>query len=742
MKIRLYTILFAITAVLCVVALAACGGLDKQTDDTPDFSESETEAVTEPPQETFEISFVVDGEVKDTKNATLDDLSKVVPDEKAGYEFEGWYVDKDTWQTPLNEASIENGVQVYAKFTPAVYSITYDIDNKAVNPNHDSYTVESGRVILSTPRLAGYTFEGWYEGDTRITEIPAGSTGNRTIRAAFEPITYDISYFLTNNNAVAAQNPTSYNIESEDLILAAPTLAGYSFEGWYNGDERVTEISKGSMGSIVLQAKWKLLEYTITYNNVGNNVTNSNPKVYTTESDRITLASLTKSGYSFDGWYSGNTKVTEIPAGSVGNYSLTARWTPIVYTVTYSLDKNSTHSNPTQYSVESGALTLTSPTSLNGHSFEGWYIGEEKVTQIPAGSVGNLTIKAKWSGSYTVSFQPGTGSGEMASQTYTYGGKANLPLNTFQKADYIFVGWKDDDGNTYRNAQDFFKQPSDGTEFTLTAQWRSALGFDISNYQAEMSFDTYVNANAGFLILRAGNTGWGTGVSYNKDASFEKFYAEAKARGIPVGAYWYSCANTYEKGWNEAKFMYENCLQGKTFEFPIFMDVENSQWQGAGDDEYPGGTKDGVTAAIKGFCDYMASKNMYTVVYTYLSFCSYFDMDEIAASYDIWLAAYIEQSSVEERYNYGKYDMWQWSDSYSGLNLDANWVYKDYETFIKRFGFNGFEAEPDAEYKTYIQLAEEVLAGKWGSGEARKINLIAAGYDYSGVQDAVNWLLS
>ena len=43
--------------------------------------------------------------------------------------------------------------------------------------------------------------------------------------------------------------------------------------------------------------------------------------------------------------------------------------------------------------------------------------------------------------------------------------------------------------------------------------------------------------------------------------------------------------------------------------------------------------------------------------------------------------------------------------------------------------------------KTVDELAREVIAGKWGVGNARKLRLEAAGYDYTAVQTRVNELL-
>ena len=111
-----------------------------------------------------------------------------------------------------------------------------------------------------------------------------------------------------------------------------------------------------------------------------------------------------------------------------------------------------------------------------------------------------------------------------------------------------------------------------------------------------------------FAILRAGFTGWGDGVSKHVDASFETFYNQCKALDIPVGAYWYSCANTYEKGKAEAQYMIENCLKNKHFELPIAIDVEDEH------NQRPVG-REAITAAINGFCDYLTAHNYFPMVY-------------------------------------------------------------------------------------------------------------------------------
>ena len=72
------------------------------------------------------------------------------------------------------------------------YTITYNLNggtNSTSNPTE--YNVESGNIVLATPTKTGYTFEGWYSDSsytTKVTQIPGGSTGNKTLYAKWEKV--------------------------------------------------------------------------------------------------------------------------------------------------------------------------------------------------------------------------------------------------------------------------------------------------------------------------------------------------------------------------------------------------------------------------------------------------------------------------------------------------------------------------------------------------------------------------
>lgn len=202
-------------------------------------------------------------------------------------------------------------------------------------------------------------------------------------------------------------------------------------------------------------------------------------------------------------------------------------------------------------------------------------------------------------------------------------------------------------------------------------------GIDISSWEKGLKLKNDIN----FVILRASYTGYGgDGTSKYKDDTFEDFYNQCKNLNIPVGCYHYSCANTYDKGKSEGEFIYNNCLKGKKFEYPIYIDVEDTHHQQ--------NNKRGVTDAIKGFCEYLESKGYYVGVYgsDISTFQEKVYIDELK-DYDKWVARYGSKPKYVK-----DYQIWQSSEngSYNGYEVDTDECYINYPKIIKDGGFNGY----------------------------------------------------
>ena len=227
---------------------------------------------------------------------------------RTGYTFGGWY-DNATFAgekiTQIAKGSTGD-ITLHAKWTADTYTIAYNLnggENNVDNPT--SYNVETETITLSSTTKTGYTFDGWYDNANltgeKIAQIAKGSTGNITLYAKWTADTYTIAYKLNGGNNV--DNPTSYNVETETIILSSPTRTGYTFGGWYTDEAFTnvkTQIAKGSTGNITLYAKWTANKSGITITLPESNDPEINLR-QVTNGDKVTFTA--NGGFESYAWY-------------------------------------------------------------------------------------------------------------------------------------------------------------------------------------------------------------------------------------------------------------------------------------------------------------------------------------------------------------------------------------------------------------------------------------------------------
>ena len=265
------------------------------------------------------------------------------------------------------------------------------------------------------------------------------------------------------------------------------------------------------------------------------------------------------------------------------------------------------------------------------------------------------------------------------------------------------------------------------------------FGVDVSKWQGNFDFKNAKEQGVKFAILRAGYTGSSDGTSKAIDEKYERNYKEAKKQKIGVGAYWYSRATSKSKGEAEAKYMYDKCLKGKQFEYPIYIDVEDTLYQKKAG-------KKAVTEAIIGFCEYLENKGYWVGIYAsdISGFKEMMNVNDLKA-YDKWVARY----GSEPKY-VTSYGMWQFSSTNGKIrgasnSLDLDYAYKDYPTLMKEKGKNGFnksskkkeepkKEEPKKDTKVYYTIKKgdtlwEIAKKYYGNGskytEIAKLNSIS-----------------
>ena len=243
---------------------------------------------------------------------------------------------------------------------------------------------------------------------------------------------------------------------------------------------------------------------------------------------------------------------------------------------------------------------------------------------------------------------------------------------------------------------------------TLSTATLVSKGIDVSKWQNISSGDSYKALNwtaikesgVDFAILRAGNTGTESG-NINKDPTFDMNYEGAKAAGVMVGAYYYSAATNEEKLDEEIDALL-TWLDGKEFEYPIYIDMEDPKLQTLG--------RDALTRLCMRFVDRLRENGYFGAVYTNQNWLDEYLYRDLLEGYcDIWFAHYVsnDHQTADGIYAWDKEKfgsilaMWQYTDSgvieNSNINpavtVDLNYCYKDYPTIIKTYGLNGYTAD-------------------------------------------------
>ena len=244
---------------------------------------------------------------------------------RIGYTFTGW---------DIGFSDVTSDLTVTAQYIPVVYSIDYKLDGGA---NHDSnpgsYTIESPAITLSEATKAGYSFEGWYT-DASFTipviDVAQGSTGDVVLYAKWVINTYTVIFNDWDGSQLSRQ---TVDYGSRATAPSDPTRIGYTFTGWDIGFSDVTS-------DLTVTAQYIPVVYSIDYKLDGGTNHDSNPDSYTVESATISFAAATKTGYSFEGWYtdaSFTSQVTEVAQGSIGDIELYAKWAINTYTVSFNV---------------------------------------------------------------------------------------------------------------------------------------------------------------------------------------------------------------------------------------------------------------------------------------------------------------------------------------------------------------------------------------------------------------------
>ena len=539
---------------------------------------------------------------------------------RTGYAFIGWaekddgsgasYEDKEVVKNLTSTAGAT--VTLYAKWEKAPYANKVDhfvvgfLNGEGNNSNGKNWFLgttkfnkKEGDVFYADESIGTTIPNGYYIskviGNTNASNSSSyySILGKKITQLArdmhfqytYSPINYTITYEMnggTNND----DNPLTYNVLYGVSFEEPVEREGYTFEGWYIGDENVTGINEGcnatfsskddlytklasrTTGDITVEARWTPVEYTVVYDKNADNATG------TTESSThkfdvekaLTANGYNRTGYVFTGWtenadgtgasYENQEVVKNLTSKAGATITLYAKWEPdpnTPYKVQHwqlNVDGDADTHDSTNYTLaETQNLTGTANTSVTPavKNYEGFTSPDTQTVTIKAD--GTTVVDYYYTrNSYTVTLIKGTGiSDVIGAGTYLYG--ESVTINATVKDGYTWSKWT---GTHDTSTQEYtFTMPA--ANVTDTANATANVYTVVYDKNAEDATGTTDSSTHVFNVEKALTangysrtgyifTGWnseadGSGISY-KDQEIVKNLTSTAGDTVTLYAMW------------------------------------------------------------------------------------------------------------------------------------------------------------------------------------------------------------
>ncbi len=395
---------------------------------------------------------------------------------RPGYEFLGWVTNWNAYlagtETPVKNVTIPAGTYgdktYYACWKGHFLTINYYANGGMIG--------SSTKTLLATDRLM-YGEQPFYPNGLPCYSSSSGRW--RLTRTGYDPTGFWHVGSATANLKLDETKIYGAYINGTWKTNLSDEKKGYVEDYAYMMG--LAEQLKSRDVTVNLYAGWTEHPYKLTYN--GNSGSTPNPASKTVKYNHAVgaLATSSKAGHQFDGWYtaaSGGTKVTSTYKMPASDTTIYAHFTPNIYYVKFNGNGATSGSMAREQFNYTVSKALTANAFVrNGYNFKGWatssssgvtYSDKQTVKDLTTTNNGEVNLYAVWEVK-TYGFDVNT----IVDGT-TYGtGKSgfNFDLKLTNNT-YPGTAWN----KTYTNIQDFSTPVPPGTTYTLTL--RAVSGYE------------------------------------------------------------------------------------------------------------------------------------------------------------------------------------------------------------------------------------------------------------------------
>ena len=409
-----------------------------------------------------------------------------------GYTFNDWnYTKRVLW----------DNLNLYVDKTANTYTVTYDVNGGDELTTTEKTVTYDSNYTLAKPTRTGYTFLGWYQGSTQLTDEKGKSleawkgTNSLTAKAKWQANEYTVT--LSKDISGGSVSGGGAHAYDSNVTITASTYSGYTWLGWYDKDDKLVTMEFShtfQMGfDVQYTAKWMNCPVTLERNmSEAGSVTGVSRTVLGAQT---TITATTNEGYTWLGWYNGETLLTDELSYTfemfATNVTYTAKWAYYTATTNTDLSVAGTYTKLTDKKIAVGTETTLAATTYSGYTWLGWYNGETLLTdemsytfKMPAE---NVTYTAKWT-YYTAT----TNTNLSAAGTYTaltdkkiaVGTETTITATTNEG--YTWLGWYNGETLLTDELSYTFKMPAENV--TYTAKWE--MRDEMENFKFESTATT------------------------------------------------------------------------------------------------------------------------------------------------------------------------------------------------------------------------------------------------------------
>ncbi len=299
--------------------------------------------------------------------------------EKDRYTFDGWYNGEKKWN--FESDTVDGDTTLTAKWTAKEYSVKFvNADGEEVETK--TYTCENvdGFTAPEVPAAPEhYTNGAW---DKEPAEYLTYSEETVVVTAKYERIMRTVT-FINDGATVSAEEV------GDGLSVAEPTALTkehYTFDGWYNGEEKWNFESDTVDGDTTLTAKWIAIEYSVRFVGFDEESTELKYTCENVESFALPEVPEAPAHYENARW---DKSLAEITVYSEVEIVVTAIADKKVYSVSFA-----NADVQAQNVVYGETMTAVVPT-LDGYLFKEWLLDGEPY-DVTAPIDDNITLVASW----------------------------------------------------------------------------------------------------------------------------------------------------------------------------------------------------------------------------------------------------------------------------------------------------------------------------------------------------------